>query len=127
MRKPAIYICINKDADQLHGYHAAYLAFVFATQIVQSLYFLNPNFKPLAIFCGCAAWFVSVKVGDQKTSLVMTQLMMSTINALCDSLMFSDQMSASQILADIDTVQFDQSTKVQPQLENMTDNVYYGM
>ena len=35
-------------------------------------------------------------------------------------------MSASQILADIDTVPFDQSTKVQPQLENMTDNVYYG-
>ena len=41
--------------------------------------------------------------------------------------MFTDQMSASQILADIDTVQFDQSNKVQPQLENMTDNVYYGM
>ena len=31
-----------------------------------------------------------------------------------------------KILADIDTVLFDQSTKVQPQLENMTDNVYYG-
>ena len=32
-------------------------AFVFATRIVQSLYFLN--FKPLAILCGCTAWFVS--------------------------------------------------------------------
>ena len=35
-------------------------------------------------------------------------------------------MSASQILADLDTVPFDQSVQVQPQLENMTDNVYYG-
>ena len=34
-------------------------AFVFAAQIVQSLFFLNPKFKPLAIFCGCTAWFVS--------------------------------------------------------------------
>ena len=32
-------------------------AFVFATRIVQSLYFLN--FKLLAIFCGCTAGFVS--------------------------------------------------------------------
>ena len=30
-------------------------AFVFATQIVQSLYFLNTNFKSLAIFCVCTA------------------------------------------------------------------------
>ena len=28
------------------------------TRIVQSLYFLNPNFKPLAIFCSGTAWFV---------------------------------------------------------------------
>ena len=31
-----------------------------------------------------------------------------------------------KILADIDTVPIDQSTKVQPQVENMTDNVYCG-
>ena len=34
-------------------------AFVFATRIVLSLYFLNPNFKPLAISSGYKAWFVS--------------------------------------------------------------------
>ena len=34
-------------------------AFVFATWIVQYLYFLNKNFKPLAISSGCTAWFVS--------------------------------------------------------------------
>ena len=51
MREPAFCICENKDADQLIS------AFVFATRIVQSLYFLN--FKLLDIFCGCTAWFVS--------------------------------------------------------------------
>ena len=39
-------------------------AFVFATWIVQSLYFLNPNFKPLAIFCDFPARFVWDLVGN---------------------------------------------------------------
>ena len=39
-------------------------AFVFAIRIVQSLYFLDPKFKPLVIFCDCAAWFVSDLVGN---------------------------------------------------------------
>ena len=42
MRKPAFCICENKDADQLRG---KVTAFVFATQIVQSLYYLNPKFQ----------------------------------------------------------------------------------
>ena len=41
MRKPAFCICENKDADQLRGYRAL----VFATRIVQSLYFLNAKFQ----------------------------------------------------------------------------------
>ena len=45
MRKPAFCICENKDADQLHGNREADHAFVFATWIVQSLYFLNPKFQ----------------------------------------------------------------------------------
>ena len=47
MRKPAFCICENKDADQLRGNREADLisAFVFATRIVQSLYFLNPKFQ----------------------------------------------------------------------------------
>ena len=39
-------------------------AFVFATRIVQYLHFLKPNFKPLAILCGCTARFVSDLVGN---------------------------------------------------------------
>ena len=39
VRKPAVCICKNKDADQLIS------AFVFATQIVQSLYFQSPKFQ----------------------------------------------------------------------------------
>ena len=44
MRKPVFGICENKDADQLRGYREADRAFVFATYIVQSLYFLNTKF-----------------------------------------------------------------------------------
>ena len=39
-------------------------AFVFATWIVQSLYYLNSKFKPLAVFCGCTARPVSDLVGE---------------------------------------------------------------
>ena len=64
MRKPAFCICENKDADQLRSNTAKLIsAFVFATQIVESLFFLNPNFKPLAIFSDCTARFVSDLVG----------------------------------------------------------------
>ena len=47
MRKPAFCICENKDADQLCDDREAELirAFVFATLIVQSLYFLNRKFQ----------------------------------------------------------------------------------
>ena len=41
MSKSAFSICENKGADQLR----ANRAFVFATLIVQSLYFLNPKFQ----------------------------------------------------------------------------------
>ena len=49
-------------------------AFVFAALIVQSLYFLCRNFKPLAIFCGSTAWFASDLVGHPETSFLTTQL-----------------------------------------------------
>ena len=31
---------------------------------MESLFFLNPKFKPLAIFFGCTTWFVSNLVGN---------------------------------------------------------------
>ena len=39
-------------------------AFVFAIRIVQFLFYLITNFKPPAIFCHCAARFVSDLVGN---------------------------------------------------------------
>ena len=39
MRKPAFCICENKGADHLRS------AFVFATRIIQSLFFLNTEFQ----------------------------------------------------------------------------------
>ena len=65
MRKPAFCICENKDADQLRGNRETDQRLCFiATGIVQSLYFLNRNFKHLDIFCGCTAWFVWDLVGN---------------------------------------------------------------
>ena len=65
MRKPAFCICENKDADQLRGNcEAVQCLCFFAIRIVQSLYFLN--FKPLAIFCVSAAWFVLSLVRNPK-------------------------------------------------------------
>ena len=65
VRKSAFSICENKDADQLR-------AFVFATRIVQSFYFLNPKFQA----CSCTAWFVSYLVGNQKTGFLTTRLIL---------------------------------------------------
>ena len=44
MRKRDYCICENKGADQLRS--KQFSAFVFATRIVQTLFFLNPEFKP---------------------------------------------------------------------------------
>ena len=47
MRKPYFSLCENKGADQLRSNFTAKLisAFIFATPIVQSFFFLNPNFQ----------------------------------------------------------------------------------
>ena len=46
MRKPALCICKNKDADQLRSNTAQLIsAFVFAIRIVKFLYYLNPKFQ----------------------------------------------------------------------------------
>ena len=45
MRKTALCICENKAADQLCGIAQLISAFVFATQIIQSLFFLNLKFQ----------------------------------------------------------------------------------
>ena len=65
MRKP-FFFAYAKTKTQISCSVTAQLigAFVFATLIVQSLFYLNQNFQPLAIFCGCRARFVSDLVGN---------------------------------------------------------------
>ena len=78
MRKPAFCICENKDADQLLGNREADQRLCFATQIVQFLFYLY-NFKPLAIFSGCTAWFVLDQVGNPEDLFSHNEARMETI------------------------------------------------
>ena len=66
VRKPAFCICENKTQISFAVTAKLISAFVFATWIVQSLFYQIKNFKPLAIFCGSTAWFVSDLVGNPK-------------------------------------------------------------
>ena len=77
MRKPAFCICENKDADQLRGNREAdqRLCFSYIDSTIPLLA-INPsfslicNFKPLAIFCGCTALFVSDLVENPEEMLL---------------------------------------------------------
>ena len=60
MRKPAFFICENKDADQLRSNYCAadqrrWFRYTDSTIPLLPIYEI---FKLLAIFCGCTAWFV---------------------------------------------------------------------
>ena len=59
MRKPGFAYAKTKTQISFAVTAKLISAFVFATRIVQSLFFLNPKFKPLAMFCSCTARFVS--------------------------------------------------------------------
>ena len=39
---------------------------------------------------------------------------------------FVEFLQASELLQELDSVTFDMNSKVQPQLENMTKNIYYS-
>ena len=58
-------------------------AFVFATRIVQSLYFLNPKFKHLAFFFDCTARFVSDLVGNPEDGFLMRLILTYKICYMC--------------------------------------------
>ena len=65
VRKPAFCICENKDADQLRGNREADQRLCFRyTDSTIPLLPKSKISKPLAIFCGCTAWFVSDLVGN---------------------------------------------------------------
>ena len=76
MRKPTFCICENKDAVQLRGNREAdQRLFIFATQIVQSLYFLNPKFQDSSHLL----WLHSpVCVGNQNVGFLMKRLKLRT-------------------------------------------------
>ena len=64
MRKPAFYICENKDADQLRGNREADQCLCFPyTDSTIPLLSKSKFFMPLDIFCDCTARFVSGLVG----------------------------------------------------------------
>ena len=61
----AFCICENKVADQLRGNHEADQRLCFRyTDCTIPLLFKIQDFKPLAILCGCRAWFVWDLVGN---------------------------------------------------------------
>ena len=66
MRKQTFCICENKDADQLRGNREAdqRLCFRYTDSTISPLPKSEINFKPLATFYGCTAWFVSDLVGN---------------------------------------------------------------
>ena len=64
MRKTAFFICETKDADQLRSNCAADQCLCFRyTQSTMPLLPISEISKPLAIFYGCTARFVSDLVG----------------------------------------------------------------
>ena len=68
VRKLAFCISENKDADKLRGNRELISDFVFGTLIVQSLYFLNPNFQASSYLLWlyspeCRIWPESPKTG----------------------------------------------------------------
>ena len=70
MRKQALCICENKDADQLRGNHDADQRLCF--RYIDSTIPLLPKyktFKPLAILCDCTARFVWDLVGNPEDRL----------------------------------------------------------
>ena len=77
MRKAGLCICENKDADQLRSNREAdqRLCFRYTESTIPLLYI--PNFKPLAILCGCTARFVSDLVGNSEDRFSHNEAQMS--------------------------------------------------
>ena len=61
-------------------------AFVFATKIVQSLYFLNPKFQVSSHLSGCTARFVSDLVGNPEDWFSHNEAQMSKRNSATEKL-----------------------------------------
>ena len=75
MRIPAFCICENKDADQLHGNREADQRLCFRYRDSTT----PPLPKPQAIFCGCAAQFVSDLIGNPEDRFSHNEAHMKTM------------------------------------------------
>ena len=66
MKKSAFDICDNKDANRFRGNHEAdqRLCVRYLDITITLLPHDIRKFKPLAILCGCTAWFVWGLVGN---------------------------------------------------------------
>ena len=71
MKKPAFCIFENKDADQLRGYLIS--AFVFATWIVQPLFYLDSKFQASSHLLFVYS-LVCVRAKPPKTCFLTTRL-----------------------------------------------------
>ena len=80
LRKPAFCICENKDADQLRGNREADQRLCFR-YIDSTFHILSKirNFKPLAIFSGSTARFVSDLVENPEDRFSHDQAHMSSM------------------------------------------------
>ena len=81
MRKLAFCICENKDADQLRGNREADQRLCF--RYMDSTIPLLPNFKPLAILCGCTARFVWDQVKNPEDRFSHNEAHMFLISEWC--------------------------------------------
>ena len=77
MRKPAICIRENKRADQLAVTTLLISCFVFAIWYIQQfLYFLNPKFGALTVFCGWTGLYVSHLVENPEDRFFSSAVLM---------------------------------------------------
>ena len=76
VREPAFYICKNKDAD--HSYCTADKRICFRYIDITITLFLNPEFKLLAIFCGCTTGLCRTWSETPKTGFLTARLICLT-------------------------------------------------
>ena len=81
--------CLFEYADQPRN--CIISDYIFALQKIQFLYFLNPKFKHLSIFCFCTALFVSDLNGNPQCSFSRDAAHFKVIYSAdnCQSLAFS--------------------------------------